>query len=402
VARRRPATLQRGLAESEGSERIAPGSQSADRRAKLAGAARPCPAEAALCYPPRVLVRGRTLLFLAIGGALVGAGGDAGAFPHVIKKGETLAQIAERTYGRVEMEQLLVAANGLDAGGGVPIVAGMRLEVPALGHHRVSAGETWAALALDLLGDERRSDALALANASMPWLTPADGQEIVIPYNLRVVAGGNDSLLTIAYRYLGARDKAWMLDGYNHRRGEPVRAGDLVLVPLSDLALTAEGKAEAASAGALVRTESAGKARDAQRRVQAELPQLAAEVRGGRWADAVARGNRMLGYGDLARPEVAAIQRGLTEAYVALDAAGLAETACTAWREADPAATLDPVELSPKILRACVSAAGIRPAPPPATAEPTSTAPVEPTPLRSLRRSPAGGEPPRRREGGGR
>jgi hypothetical protein len=41
-----------------------------------------------------------------------------------------LAQIAERSYGRVEMEQLLVAANGLDAGGGIPIVPGMRLEVP--------------------------------------------------------------------------------------------------------------------------------------------------------------------------------------------------------------------------------------------------------------------------------
>jgi hypothetical protein len=146
--------------------------------------------------------RRRPLLVLATAGALLGAG-DAGAFPHVVKKGETLAQIAERTYGRVEMEQLLVAANGLDAGGGIPIVAGMRLEVPALGHRRVSAGETWAALALELLGDDKRSDVLALANGSMPWLTPADGQEIVVPYNLRVVAGGSDSLLTIAYRYLG-------------------------------------------------------------------------------------------------------------------------------------------------------------------------------------------------------
>jgi hypothetical protein len=263
--------------------------------------------------------------------------------------------------------------------------------VPALGHRRVNAGETWAALALELLGDERRSDVLALANGSMPWLTPADGQEIVVPYNLRVVAGGNDSLLTIAYRYLGERDKAWMLDGYNHRKGEPVRRGDVVLVPLSDLALTTEGKVEAASAGALVRTEALGKAREAQLRAEAELPQLAGEVRGGRWADAIARGNRLLGYGDLTRSEVASIQRALTEAYVALDAMGLAETACTAWREADATAALDPVELSPKILRACVSAAGIRPAPPPAAATP-STAPAEPATLRDRRwRSEGGG-----------
>ena len=329
--------------------------------------------------------------------ALFGAAADARAFPHVVKKGETLAAIAERTYGKVEMEQLLVAANGLDAGGGIPIVAGMRLEVPALGHRRAVAGDTWASLAAELLGDERRSDVLALANASNPWLAPADGQEIVVPYNLRVVAGGNDSLLTIAYRFLGERDKAWMLDGYNHRKGAAVRRGDVVLVPLSDLTLTAEGKAEAASAGALVRTEGTGKAREAQRRAEAELPQLAAEVRGGRWADAIARGNRMLGYGELARPEIAAIARALTEAYVALDATGLAETACTTWREADPAVELDPIELSPKILRACLPAAGIRSLPPAATsAPPAVSVPLPVSPLRELR------DRRRRFEGGGR
>jgi len=110
-------------------------------------------------------------------------GGDADAFPHIVKAGETLAQIAERMYGRVEMEQLLVAANGLDAGGGIPIVPGMRLEVPALSHYRINAGETWPLLAQRLLGNPERSDVLALANESMPWLTPADGQEILIPYN---------------------------------------------------------------------------------------------------------------------------------------------------------------------------------------------------------------------------
>src|SRR5262249_50715895 len=154
------------------------------------------------------------------------------------------AQIAERTYGRVEMEQLLVAANGLDAGGGIPIVAGMRLEVPSVGYRRAVAGDTWTGLAEELLGDATRSDVLALSNASMPWLAPADGQELIVPYNLRVVAGSTDSLLTIAYRFLGERDKAWMLDRYNHKKEEPIHRGEVVLVPLTDLPLTPEGKAE--------------------------------------------------------------------------------------------------------------------------------------------------------------
>jgi len=316
---------------------------------------------------------------LALAGLLItglGPTASAQAFPHVVKPGETLAQIAERTYGRVEMEQILVAANGLDAGGGIPIVPGMRLEVPALSYRRALAGDTWAGLAAALLGDASRSDALALANASMPWLAPADGQELLVPYNLRVVAGQNDSLLTIAYRYLGERDKAWMLDRYNHKKEDPLRRGEVVLVPLADLPLTAEGKAEAASAGAMVRAEGTGQTREAQRKVDAEIPTLSADVRGGRYVEAIARGNRMLGYGELSRPQIAAVSQKLTEAYAAMDAVGLAETSCGAWRGADPTAQLDPVELSPKILRACTAAAASPVAPAKSgTPEPPASAP---------------------------
>lgn len=301
--------------------------------------------------------------------ATLAAGSGAAAFPHVVREGETLAQIAERTYGRVQMEQVLVAANSLDTGGGVSIVPGLRLEIPALAHHRVSAGETWASLAAQLLGAADRSDVLALSNDTMPWIEPTDGQEILVPYNLRTTVGQGDSLLTIAYRFLGKRDNAWMLDRYNHLKQNPVVRGSVILVPLTDLPLTPEGKTEAASAGAIVRSEGAGRAREAQRKVDAELPQLASDVRSGRYIDAVVRGNRLLGYGDLARVQVATIERQLLEAYVALDANGLAETACAAWRGADPVARLDPIDLSPKILQACTSAIVAPPQPePPADA----------------------------------
>jgi hypothetical protein len=303
---------------------------------------------------PRLLALAAAALAAACAGAWLEP--RAEAFPYVVKSGETLAQIAERFYGQIQLEQVLVAANGLDAGGGLPVVPGLRLEIPAVGHYRVTAGDTWPGLAGALLGDPARSDALAVANGAMPWVPPTAGQEIVVPYNLKYVAAQGDSMLTVAYRFLGERDQAWMLDRYNHKDGEPLRRGELVLVPLASLPLTDAGKAEAAAAGGMVRTEGGGRAREAQRRAQVELPELVADVRGGRYVEAVARGNRMLGYGDLTKDQLGVIQRRLTEAYVALDAAGLARDACAAWRAAEPELALDPVELSPKILRACLGA----------------------------------------------
>jgi len=266
-------------------------------------------------------------------------------------------------YGRVEAEQILVAANDLDSGRGFAIAPGMRLEIPAVGHHRVNAGETWPSLADLLLGSPDRSDVLAFANKAKSWIAPTEGQEIIVPYNLRYVSASGDSILTIAYRFMGDRDKAWMLHRYNHLGNQSLRRGELVLVPLVDLDLTAEGKEEASGAGALVRSEGAGFARDAQRRTDAELPLLAADVHNGRYVDAVARGNRLLGSRVLSKPQLALIHQKLVEAYVALDAQGLAETSCQLWHEADPAAVLDPVELSPKIVRACLNATTLGAAP---------------------------------------
>lgn len=304
-------------------------------------------------------------LLLAL--AAAASHGDAAAFPHVVQPGETLAQIAERTYGKVEMERLLVAANALDASGGISIVPGMRLEIPAVAHHRVAAGETWASLATEYLGAPDRGDVLAISNDAMPWIAPALGQEIRVPYNLRHVAGSNETTLGIAYRYMGDRDQAWMLDKYNHLHGKTIHRGEVILVPLWDLPLTEAGRAEAAQSGAVTRAEGGGRGREAQRKAEPEIVLLLGDVRGGRYVEAVARGNRVLGSGELSKPQLAAVGRALTEAYAALDATGLAEAACAVWRGADPDLALDPVELSPKILRACTSS---RATPPPPEPEP--------------------------------
>ena len=195
----------------------------------------------------------------------------ADAFTHVVKKGDTLASIAERYYGRIQHEKLLVAANALDAQGGTAIVPGMRLEVPGLSHRRVRRGETWATLAGELLGAPMRADVLAMANGTSPWLPPEDGAQIVVPYNLPVIVTSADTIVTIAFKYLGDQNKAWVLDHYNGFKGKRLARGDVVLVPVTDLALTATGRKAAAEAASMSCSEAGGDTRQVQLRVGADF-----------------------------------------------------------------------------------------------------------------------------------
>lgn len=282
------------------------------------------------------------------------------AFTHNVRQGETLASIAEQYYGRIEHEKILVAANALDAQGGSPIVPGMRLEIPAVSFHVITGGETWASLAQEYLGDAERAGVLATANDTVPWVPPVDGQEIVVPYNLRYLVGSGETLVTISQKFFGKREKAWTLDRYNRRKGEPVRRGDVVLIPFTDLALTEAGKIAAAASEANIRAQAEGQAREAQRKVDAEMPILLSDVRNGRYVDAVARGTRMLSAGELTNPQLASIHRQLLESYIALDSPELASASCASWIENDPDANWnDKVRLSPKIVDACAKVAPI-------------------------------------------
>jgi hypothetical protein len=279
----------------------------------------------------------------------------ARAFPHVVQPGDTLAAIAQRFYGRVDREALLVTANALGLEGGIAIVPGIRLEVPAVSHRRIVQGDTWPALATELLGAPERSAVLAFANDSKPWLLPPENAEIVVPYNLRVVAAAGDNLESLAQRFLGEKKRAWMLSQYNGLKDVRLERGQVVLLPLTELALTAEGR-RAAQKAALEQSGVGGEQRALQARAADELPELIANVRSARYVEAVADGERLLARGSLTTPQLALVQRELLEAYVALGVLGRAMDACRAWRRNDPRARLDPLELSPKLIAACTKA----------------------------------------------
>ena len=328
---------------------------------------------------------------LAASACLVCDQHEVAAFPYTAQRGDTLAEIAQRFYGKVEMEKVLVAANGFD--GDVPMLAGMRIEVPAVSYRHVKPGDSWNGLAETLLGDSRRGEALALSNDSMPWVPPVGGREIVVPYPLRYVVKKGESTLSVAYHFLGKRDLAYVIDRFNHLKGEPVEPGDVLIVPVTDLVLTDEGREAARTSLAVVAGESGGDDRDAQEQASRELPLLEKDVREGRYLEAIARGNQLVGAGTLTEPDLAAIHRQLVEALVALDAYDLASEACHEWRRNDPEAVLDPMELSPKIMRACAAADSNRGVGPVGSTVPSASAgpgtpPLPPRPPSDGRRSP--------------
>ena len=305
--------------------------------------------------PTRTRKRGVGSLLSATTVALgLSSARDAGAFTHIVKAGEALAQIAERVYGDSKREGVLIGANALDVQGGSVISLGMRIEIPAPGHHTVTDGETWAALALSWLGtnETARADLLAQSNKGVAWVPPVEGQEIEIPAIVTYIAGDDETVNSIAQRFWGNPYRGWELNPYNHRDGVSVRRGEVVLVPMPGLRLTEAGKAEARAA-AERDGASGGMAFEQQRRADAELPQLWADVRYGRYAEAVARGNRLIGGGALTHLQLAMVYHALIEAYVALDARSAAAAACAAWRSNEPRPMLDPVRVSPKIRAAC-------------------------------------------------
>lgn len=276
----------------------------------------------------------------------------AAALVHVVQPGDTLAAVAERYYGRIQYERILVAANRLDLAGGTPLMPGMHLLIPTVTYITSTKGETWANLAQRYLGSNQRSDVLSLANGSNPWLTPEEGTRILIPYNLAVLLSSSESIVSIAQKYLGDAKQAWTLTRYNNLKKGQLERGTVVIVPLTDLELTEVVRANLTDPERIALDLSSSE-RKLQRRIASEIPALIADTRNARYVDAVARGNRFIASGLLTVPQQSLVLRQLLEAYVALDATGSAAAACAEWRKHEPSAKLDPTQLSPKILAAC-------------------------------------------------
>lgn len=294
-------------------------------------------------------MRGLPLLVSAVA-LLLGTGANAQAvYSHAVQEGDTFASIAQRYYADPTREAVLREANRMKGVEDQTLIPGSWLFVPVVTFYRVGKDETWRSIALRFYGSEKRASILIDANEGSRRSQPDEGSELLIPYPLQHVVAPGETLSKIARLYMPDEPSSLKrLRQFN--AGARIERGKVVLVPLADLRLAGDGRAE--SSVAFAQAAGGGAAKEAQDAVEAELPKLIRQVEEARFAEAVALGNRLLGAPSLTSTQVVTIQQELGVAYVALEREDLAEASFRAALALQPNLELDTVRTSPRVLEA--------------------------------------------------
>jgi LysM repeat protein len=233
--------------------------------------------------------------------------------------------------------------------GAAGLLPGSWIFIPMVTFYRVGKEETWKSIAARFLGREARAATLIEANKGNRRVEPDEGAELLVPYPLRHVVSPGETLAKIAKMYMP--DSSLSLKRIRRfNAGARIERGQVVLVPLFDLRLAGEGRAEASEAFA--RAAGGGTAKASQDEVESSLPKLIDQVKKAQFAEAMSLGNRLLGAQSLTSTQVVTIQKELAVAYVALERTDLAEASFRAALALQPSLELDTVRTSPRVLEA--------------------------------------------------
>lgn len=140
------------------------------------------------------------------------------------KQKDTLDLIAAEFYGDRSYGVFISAENKLKKG----VQPFMRLRIPVTKEITTAKGDTFATLAAQYLGDEKRASFLAEYNSLPIDESLATGTALTIPFQLSYTSEDGDSLGQLAVRFYGDAKQADFIKRYNFLEKTTVDKGETV------------------------------------------------------------------------------------------------------------------------------------------------------------------------------
>ncbi len=292
---------------------------------------------------------------------------------HRLREGETIAGLARHYYGAGWKAVYILGRNGM--GSAKEAKVGQRLYIPASWTYTVRRGDYPSKLAKRYLGGADRHEALTQMNGIKKGKELEVGQELVMPFHATYVVQRGDSLSAISRRFYRTTRRANMLKAYNGG-SSALQPGDKVVAPIFDratLEVRKKGPPPAPQVTATPEPKPEPKAtpeeEPATEAAEEPAPEPEPPAAPVSRKDAIDRAVAAYLDGDfgpaaeqleevldaaadnpLPPAELATTLRYLGFCAVAFDDPDMAREYFRQWLELDPAAKLDPVQSSPKII----------------------------------------------------
>ena len=296
----------------------------------------------------RIVNRVRRVLFMA-GVLLVLVAPAARGEEHVVRTGESFADIAQAFYADPNLGDLVAAANGMDPK--TPPDEGARLVIPHARAYKIRGDDTWKALAAKHLGDEGRAPVLARANGFAAESEPPEGSMIFLPFHVERKAEKKDSFKSLAELFYDDPRKADTIKDYNaigkRKKLKTLRSGDHVIVPVFHARVRPEKLRPATASPA---SAASGKVPD-EPDVGSTLALAEGFWKEGLYARVVSTLARLLSEADLEPVERLRVLELTGASHVALDDETAAIATYRALLTHEPDYSPDPDRTSPKILK---------------------------------------------------
>ena len=260
---------------------------------------------------------------------------------HEVKPGETVADVAWTYYGDRDKAILLLRYNRIPDP--KRVLPGTKIAIPNVIRYTVKKGDTLAKIAQQFLGDSRRYEALALINGLDSSRALGIGSSIKIPFDVPHKVNRGESLAMIADRYCGDPDQFHLIASYNFITDpRAIEPGAEILIPIANLEIGVKTNPVSQSPKAPLLPEE-----------QLGFPWLEKGIHlylAGEYKAAVQSLQEASKRGLRRKEDICKAYRFLAYSHIALGERNLGKKAFRKALAIHPALKLDPTYISPKIM----------------------------------------------------